>query len=137
MVISDYRLYPEVKFPTFVHDGAQAIAWVTENIGKYGGLNKNIHLMGHSAGAHIAPTTIVKPSNGTPLLAGCRTTLKWAKFSGRVEDKQSLHLGSAIGHGNIRRTGGEEIINVWIVWRSQKVLAAAQVLFDIAGRVFA
>ena len=59
VVVSDYRLYPEVQFPTFVHDGAQAIVWITENIGKYGGLNQNIHLVGHSAGAHIAALLVL------------------------------------------------------------------------------
>jgi acetyl esterase/lipase len=26
-VIPDYRLYPEVRFPVFVEDGARAVAW--------------------------------------------------------------------------------------------------------------
>src|ERR1700749_1836623 len=26
-VIADYRVYPEVKFPTFIEDGARAVAW--------------------------------------------------------------------------------------------------------------
>jgi acetyl esterase/lipase len=53
-VIPDYRLYPEVRFPTFVEDGAAAVAWVQRNIGRFGGEPRQIHLMGHSAGAHIA-----------------------------------------------------------------------------------
>jgi acetyl esterase/lipase len=36
-VILDYRLYPEVKFPVFVEDGATAVAWVQHNIGRYQG----------------------------------------------------------------------------------------------------
>jgi acetyl esterase/lipase len=54
VVIPDYRLYPEVRFPTFVEDGAAAVAWVRRNIGRFGGEPWQIHLMGHSAGAHIA-----------------------------------------------------------------------------------
>lgn len=53
-VIPDYRKYPEVRFPDFVEDGADAIAWVRENISAYGGDPERIHVMGHSAGAHIA-----------------------------------------------------------------------------------
>lgn len=53
-VITDYRLYPEVKFPTFVEDGARAVKWVSQNIQKYNGDPKQIYVMGHSAGAHIA-----------------------------------------------------------------------------------
>jgi acetyl esterase/lipase len=53
-VIPDYRKYPEVRFPGFVEDGAAAIAWVRANISAYGGDPERIHIMGHSAGAHIA-----------------------------------------------------------------------------------
>jgi acetyl esterase/lipase len=53
-VIADYRVYPEVRFPAFVEDGARAIRWVHERIADYGGDPGRLHLMGHSAGAHIA-----------------------------------------------------------------------------------
>ena len=53
-VIPDYRRYPEVRFPTFVEDGAAAVAWVRRNIGELGGDPGSLHLAGHSAGAHIA-----------------------------------------------------------------------------------
>jgi acetyl esterase/lipase len=54
VVIPDYRLYPEAKFPEFVEDGAAAFAWVHEQISRFGGDTRNIFLMGHSAGAYIA-----------------------------------------------------------------------------------
>ncbi len=53
-VIPNYRLYPEVRFPSFVEDGAAAIRWVHDNIQRFGGNGQQIFLMGHSAGAHIA-----------------------------------------------------------------------------------
>lgn len=53
VVLPNTRLYPEVKFPTFVEDGAQAVAWVQNNIAEYGG-NDTLFLSGHSSGAHIA-----------------------------------------------------------------------------------
>jgi acetyl esterase/lipase len=54
VVIPDYRIYPEAKFPDFVEDGAAAFAWVHENISRFGGDPGKIFLMGHSAGAYIA-----------------------------------------------------------------------------------
>jgi len=54
VVIPDYRLYPEVVFPEFVEDAANAVAWVHHNIQDYGGHPKQLFLMGFSAGAHIA-----------------------------------------------------------------------------------
>ena len=82
VVISDYRLYPEVKFPTFVYDGAQAIAWITENIAKYGGLDKNIHLMGHSAGAHIAALLVLDEEYLGKFKLGKDTLGRWVGLSG-------------------------------------------------------
>ena len=28
VVVPDYRVYPDVRFPTFVEDGARAMSWV-------------------------------------------------------------------------------------------------------------
>ncbi len=53
-VLPDYRLYPEVKFPRFAEDGAQAVAWVQRHVREYGGDPERIVLVGHSAGAHMA-----------------------------------------------------------------------------------
>jgi len=51
VAIPDYRLYPEVAFPTFVEDGARAVAWVARSLPE---AKNGIMLIGHSAGAHIA-----------------------------------------------------------------------------------
>jgi acetyl esterase/lipase len=53
-VVPDYRIYPEVKFPAFLADGAAAFAWVRNNIGSFGGNPRSLFVMGHSAGAYIA-----------------------------------------------------------------------------------
>ena len=53
-VIADYRLYPEVHYPDFLVDSAQAAAWTVREVAKYGGDPKRIFVMGHSAGAYNA-----------------------------------------------------------------------------------
>jgi acetyl esterase/lipase len=53
-VLPDYRLYPQVKFPVFVDDGALAVAWVQQHAQEFGGDPHRIVLMGHSAGGHEA-----------------------------------------------------------------------------------
>jgi arylformamidase len=50
----NYRLSPAVKHPAHIEDVAEAVSWVYENIGKYGGDPNKIFVMGHSAGAHLA-----------------------------------------------------------------------------------
>lgn len=53
-VIANYRLYPKVRFPEFVKDGANAVKWAHSNAGQYGGDIGKLFVMGHSSGAHIA-----------------------------------------------------------------------------------
>jgi acetyl esterase/lipase len=53
-VLPDYRLYPQVSFPAFDADGANAVAWVERHVREYGGNPADIVLMGHSAGGHTA-----------------------------------------------------------------------------------
>ncbi|MDE8602475.1 alpha/beta hydrolase [Marinomonas sp. RSW2] len=52
-VIADYSKYPQVKFPTFVEDGAKAVAWTYRHITEYHGNPDKLFVAGHSAGAHI------------------------------------------------------------------------------------
>lgn len=54
VVIPDYRLYPQVSYPDFLDDSAQAVAWTAKNIARYGGDPNKLFLMGHSAGAYNA-----------------------------------------------------------------------------------
>jgi acetyl esterase/lipase len=53
-VIADYRLYPEVKYPDFLADAAQAGRWASDNAARYGADPTRIVLVGHSAGAYNA-----------------------------------------------------------------------------------
>ncbi|HEX3953423.1 MAG TPA: alpha/beta hydrolase [Stellaceae bacterium] len=53
-VIPDYRVYPEVRFPGFLEDGALAVRWAHDHAAEFGGDPGRMVLMGHSAGAHIA-----------------------------------------------------------------------------------
>lgn len=53
-IAPDYGLYPDVRYPAFLHDAAQAVAWTKENAARFGGDPKRIFLLGHSAGAYNA-----------------------------------------------------------------------------------
>jgi acetyl esterase/lipase len=54
VVLADYRLYPEVTFPSFVEDGAAAVAWAARQADAFGADPRLLFAAGHSAGAHIA-----------------------------------------------------------------------------------
>jgi acetyl esterase/lipase len=60
-VIPDYRLYPEVRFPAFLQDNAQAVRWAYDHAGDYGGDRSKLVLMGHSAGAYNAMMLTLDP----------------------------------------------------------------------------
>jgi acetyl esterase/lipase len=53
-VLADYRLYPEVRYPDFLEDSAQAVAWAANEVQRYGGDPKRLFVMGHSSGAYNA-----------------------------------------------------------------------------------
>ncbi len=53
-IIADYRLYPDVRFPSFVEDAALSYRWTATNITGAADGSRPIILVGHSAGAHIA-----------------------------------------------------------------------------------
>ena len=61
-VLADYRLYPEVKYPAFLEDGAKAVRWVRDHIAGHGGDPDQIYLMGHSAGAYNAAMLALDPA---------------------------------------------------------------------------
>ena len=61
VVVPDYRLYPDVRFPAFVEDAARVVGWVYEHEPEFGGDPDRLILAGHSAGAHIAMLVLFDP----------------------------------------------------------------------------
>ncbi len=62
VVVVDYRLVPEVEYPTFLEDCAAGFSWTVEHIADYGGDPDRVALMGHSAGAYNALMLIMSPA---------------------------------------------------------------------------
>ncbi len=60
-MIADYRLYPAVKYPTFLEDCAQAVKWAYQHAAEYGADRSKLILMGHSAGAYNAAMLTLNP----------------------------------------------------------------------------
>jgi acetyl esterase/lipase len=61
VVVPDYRLFPQVRFPTFIEDAALAVAAVRRAAPGWGGDADRVFLAGHSAGAHIAAMLTLAP----------------------------------------------------------------------------
>lgn len=54
VVVADYRLSPDVRYPEFVRDSAAAVKWAFDHASELGGNAANVVVMGHSAGAYNA-----------------------------------------------------------------------------------
>lgn len=62
LVVPDYRLVPQVRYPGFVEDGAAAVRWAMRNAAAFGGDAARVLLAGHSAGAYIAAMLALDPA---------------------------------------------------------------------------
>ena len=54
VVVPDYRLVPEVRFPSFIEDAAAATAFTGAHARDWGADAGRLGVVGHSAGAHLA-----------------------------------------------------------------------------------
>ncbi|HEY5071904.1 MAG TPA: alpha/beta hydrolase [Caulobacteraceae bacterium] len=54
VVLPDYRLFPQARWPAFLQDCALAVRWARDHGGEYGGDVSRLILIGHSAGAYNA-----------------------------------------------------------------------------------
>ncbi|KAF8930738.1 hypothetical protein BGZ58_008067 [Dissophora ornata] len=62
VVVPDYSIYPEGKVKDMEQDVKLAIQWAHRNCNDFGGDPQQIHLMGHSAGAHLCALTVLNDS---------------------------------------------------------------------------
>ena len=61
VVVPDYRIAPEVRYPDFLRDCADAVRWIRAHVAQYGGDSTRIVLAGHSAGAYNAAEIALDP----------------------------------------------------------------------------
>jgi acetyl esterase/lipase len=62
VIVPEYRLVPEARYPDFLRDCAAAVRWARGHAGAYGGDGERIVLTGHSAGAYNAAMVALDPS---------------------------------------------------------------------------
>jgi len=80
-VIPNYSLYPNGSMADMVEDLAYALDWTAAHIAAYGGDPTRLHLVGHSAGGHLATSVVLRrwcAENGggvPPAIAPPPTTL--------------------------------------------------------------
>lgn len=80
-LVADYRLYPEVRYPDFLSDSAQALAYGFDQAARLGGDPKRVFVMGHSAGGYNA--------------AMLALDARWLKAAGRAPGELAGWIGLA------------------------------------------
>jgi acetyl esterase/lipase len=74
-LIANYRHYPKVHMPGFMDDAAQTVQWAVAHAREFGADPRQLFLMGHSAGAHMAALLALDPrylraAGSAPAIAG-------------------------------------------------------------------
>lgn len=59
VALADYRLYPQVRYPAFLEDGAMACAWLRQHAAAHGLDLHRFTIGGHSAGAYNAAMLVM------------------------------------------------------------------------------
>ncbi|WP_399697059.1 alpha/beta hydrolase [Xenophilus sp.] len=66
VVLLNYDLCPQVRIEDIVSQVHRGVAWVAQNIRRFGGDPQRIGLVGHSAGAHLAAVLLSEDGAGAP-----------------------------------------------------------------------
>lgn len=90
-LVADYRLYPEVRYPDFLVDSAQAVAWGLTHAAAQGGNPRRVFVMGHSAGGYNAAMVAL---DGRWLGATGHTPRELAGFIGLAGPYDFLPMGN-------------------------------------------
>ncbi|MFC3683778.1 alpha/beta hydrolase [Hydrogenophaga luteola] len=60
-LVADYRLSPQVSYPSFVQDSALALRWAWDRVERLGASPGRLFVLGHSAGAYNAAMLALDP----------------------------------------------------------------------------
>jgi triacylglycerol lipase len=87
-----YRLAPEHQWPAGARDVARAVAWVSGNIGEYGGDPARVVVAGHSAGAaHVACYLAGQAGQPPGVAAGVLLSGVYQLSAGQRDDMQAAY----------------------------------------------
>lgn len=116
-VSTNYRLLPDVTMEELIGDIASSLAWVHENVSRYGGDPEAIFVGGHSAGAQLAALIctddryLKKHGLSFGILKGCipvdGDTYDIPKIIATAEHRQLLYGGEMFTFGHRQKFGND------------------------------
>lgn len=117
MVSTNYRLLPEVDMESLIADVAKSLAWVHENIARFGGDPNRMIVGGHSAGAQLAALICIddrylkREGVSFGSLKGCipvdGDTYDIPKIIMTAEHRQTLYGGKMFTFGHRQKFGND------------------------------
>ena len=95
-----------VRFPDHPHDIGEAVGWLKQNVGRYGGDRRRFVLIGHSAGAHLAALIATDPRYLRAYGVGPRRVLGFAAL-----DAPAFDIAAGANPATSQRSrGGREML---------------------------
>jgi acetyl esterase/lipase len=82
VLLADYRLYPEVRYPDFLSDCALALAYGLREAARLGGDPRRVFVMGHSAGAYNAAMLALDAQRLAPTGRSAHELAGWIGLAG-------------------------------------------------------
>ena len=67
LAVVGFQCLPAVTMPQMAAQIRQALVWIGREIGEFGGDGRNLHLIGHSSGAHLAAVMLTTDWRGLGL----------------------------------------------------------------------
>lgn len=149
VILPDYRIVPEIRFPGFLEDGAATVRWAQDNAARFGGDPERIVFAGHSAGAYIASMLALDPQwldkagvdrRSIRAVAGLAGPYDFYPFTTKAaiaafghapdpRETQPVSFARRDAPALWLATGGEDTV---VKPRNSRALAAAQSRFGVA-----
>ena len=110
VVSTNYRLSPEVRYPTHNDDVAAAVGWVLDHSGELGLDPQRLTVMGHSAGAGIVAAVATDPRHLALVDRAPRDPAVWAEASpmNHLDAATSTARSLVVTRGSNARQGTAE-----------------------------
>ncbi|CAB4426831.1 unnamed protein product [Rhizophagus irregularis] len=127
VVVPNYTLYPNAKIDLIISDIKRSLVWTKRYINKFGGDPNKIHLMGHSAGAHLASLVTIRDAI---IKSQTNSNLAAREFTNLEDIDPELELPKI--HGLILLSGVFDISRHF-VWESNRGVEEISAMARVMG----
>jgi epsilon-lactone hydrolase len=126
LVVPDYRLAPEHRYPAAIHDALAAYTWLLE----HGQDPAQLIVAGDSAGGGLALATMISARNqGLPLPAAAVLISPWVDLAGTGDTLETLQARDPI----VQKAGLMDMARYYLGDRDPRTPLASPLYADLTG----